>query len=103
MDERFGYVMAFTADTVEPAGAAGASHRYRAHDLSRPTRCAPGTDLVRLEPGCLVARPRWGITPALNTPGRAGRGARQAGARAGVKRGPISSGAAGLPKRYPWA
>ena len=61
MDERFGYVMAFTADTVEPAG------RRRQAMAIEPMTCPPdalrsGTDLVRLEPGASW-RAVWGISP----------------------------------------
>jgi len=60
MDERFPYVMAFTADTVE-AG------RRRASIAIEPMSCPPdalrsGTDLVRLEPGAIWSG-RWGISP----------------------------------------
>jgi aldose 1-epimerase len=61
MDERFGYVMAYTADTVEPAG------RRRQSLALEPMTCPPdalrsGTDLVRLEPGASW-RASWGIAP----------------------------------------
>jgi aldose 1-epimerase len=61
MDERFGYVMAYTADTVEPAG------RRRQAIAIEPMTCPPdalrsGTDLVRLEPGSSW-RAIWGISP----------------------------------------
>ena len=62
MDEHFGYVMAYTADTVEPAG------RRRQAMAIEPMTCPPdalrsGTDLVRLEPGASW-RATWGIAPA---------------------------------------
>jgi aldose 1-epimerase len=61
MDEHFGYVMAFTADTVEPAG------RRRQSIAIEPMTCPPdalrsGIDLVRLEPGTSW-RAAWGIAP----------------------------------------
>jgi aldose 1-epimerase len=61
MDENFGYVMAYTADTVEPAG------RRRQSIAIEPMTCPPdalrsGTDLVRLEPGSSWGA-SWGITP----------------------------------------
>jgi aldose 1-epimerase len=61
MDEHFGYVMAFTADTVEPAG------RRRQSMAIEPMTCPPdalrsGTDLVRLEPGASW-QASWGISP----------------------------------------
>jgi aldose 1-epimerase len=61
MDERFGYVMAYTADTVEPAG------RRRQSIAIEPMTCPPdalrsGTDLIRLEPGTSW-RATWGIAP----------------------------------------
>jgi galactose mutarotase-like enzyme len=61
LDERFGYVMAYTADTVEPAG------RRRQSIAIEPMTCPPdalrsGTDLVRLEPGASW-RASWGIVP----------------------------------------
>jgi len=61
MDRSFGYVMAYTADTVEPAG------RRRQGLAVEPMTCPPdalrsGTDLVRLEPGASW-RATWGITP----------------------------------------
>jgi aldose 1-epimerase len=61
MDERFGYVMAYTADTVEPAG------RRRQSMAVEPMTCPPdalrsGTDLVRLEPGATWSA-SWGIAP----------------------------------------
>jgi aldose 1-epimerase len=61
MDERFGYVMAYTADTVEPAG------RRRQSIAIEPMTCPPdalrsGSDVVRLEPG-VVWRASWGISP----------------------------------------
>jgi aldose 1-epimerase len=61
MDHHFRYVMAYTADTVEPAG------RRRQSIAIEPMTCPPdalrsGTDLVRLEPGASW-RATWGITP----------------------------------------
>ena len=61
MDEHFPYVMAYTADTVEPAG------RRRQSIAVEPMTCPPdalrsGTDLVRLEAGASW-RATWGITP----------------------------------------
>jgi aldose 1-epimerase len=61
MDDRFGYVMAYTADTVEPAG------RRRQSIAIEPMTCPPdalrsGTDLVRMEPGASW-QATWGITP----------------------------------------
>jgi aldose 1-epimerase len=61
MDEHFGYVMAYTADTVEPAG------RRRQAIAIEPMTCPPdalrsGTDLVRVDPGASW-RASWGITP----------------------------------------
>jgi aldose 1-epimerase len=61
MDEHFGYVMAYTADTVEPAA------RRRQSIAIEPMTCPPdafrsGIDLVRLEPGTSW-RASWGITP----------------------------------------
>ncbi len=61
MDEHFGYAMAYTADTVEPAG------RRRQAIAIEPMTCPPdalrsGTDLVRLEPGASW-RATWGIAP----------------------------------------
>lgn len=61
MDQHFGYVMAYTADTVEPAG------RRRQSIAIEPMTCPPdalrsGTDLVRLEPGASW-RAVWGIEP----------------------------------------
>jgi aldose 1-epimerase len=61
MDERFRYVMAFTADTVEPAG------RRRQSIAIEPMTCPPdalrsGDDLVRLDPGASW-RATWGISP----------------------------------------
>jgi aldose 1-epimerase len=61
MDEHFGYVMAFTADTLEPVT------RRRSAIAVEPMSCPPnalatGVDVVRLEPGASWAA-RWGITP----------------------------------------
>jgi len=61
MDGHFAYVMAFTADTVEPAG------RRRQSIAIEPMTCPPdalrtGTDLVRLEPGASWEA-SWGISP----------------------------------------
>jgi len=61
MDEHFGYVMAYTADAVEPAA------RRRQSIAVEPMTCPPdafrsGTDLVRLEPGTSW-RAAWGIAP----------------------------------------
>ncbi len=61
MDRSFGYVMAYTADTVEPAG------RRRQALAVEPMTCPPdalrsGIDLVRLEPGASW-RAAWGIAP----------------------------------------
>jgi len=61
MDERFPYVMAFSADTVE------ASRRRRSIALE-PMSCPPdalrsGTDVARLEPGGRWSG-QWGITPS---------------------------------------
>jgi aldose 1-epimerase len=61
MDRSFGYVMAYTADTVEPAA------RRRQALAVEPMTCPPdalrsGTDLVRLEPGASW-RASWGINP----------------------------------------
>ena len=61
MDERFGYVMVFTGDTLEPLS------RRRTSVAVEPMTCPPdalrsGVDLVRLEPGASWSG-RWGITP----------------------------------------
>jgi aldose 1-epimerase len=61
MDERFGYVMVFTGDTLEPVT------RRRNAIAIEPMSCPPdalrsGTDLVRLEPGASWSG-RWGISP----------------------------------------
>jgi aldose 1-epimerase len=61
MDEHFAYVMAYTADTVEPAG------RRRESIAIEPMTCPPdalrtGTDLVRLEPAASW-HASWGIAP----------------------------------------
>jgi aldose 1-epimerase len=61
MDEHFDYVMAYTADTVEPAA------RRRQSIAIEPMTCPPdalrsGTDLVRLEPGA-TWEASWGISP----------------------------------------
>ena len=61
LDERFPYLMAFTADTVEP------SRRRRSIALE-PMSCPPdalrsGTDFARLEPGGHWTG-QWGIAPA---------------------------------------
>ena len=53
--------MAYTADTVEPAG------RRRQSIAIEPMTCPPdalrsGTDLVRMEPGASW-QATWGITP----------------------------------------
>jgi aldose 1-epimerase len=61
MDERFGHVMVFTGDTVEPVS------RRRNSIAIEPMTCPPdalrsGVDLVRLEPGESWTG-RWGITP----------------------------------------
>jgi len=61
MDESFGYVMAYTADTVEPAG------RRRQSIAIEPMTCPPdafrsGTGLLRLEPGASW-HASWGIVP----------------------------------------
>lgn len=60
MDGKFQYVMAYTADNVEP------SSRRRKALAVEPMTCPPdalrtGTDLVRLEPGA-VWRASWGIS-----------------------------------------
>ncbi|HXQ62395.1 MAG TPA: aldose 1-epimerase family protein [Acidimicrobiales bacterium] len=61
MDDRFGYVTAYTADTVEPAG------RRRQSIAIEPMTCPAdalrsGTGLVRLEPGASW-NASWGIAP----------------------------------------
>jgi aldose 1-epimerase len=61
MDERFGYVMVYTADTVEP------SSRRRKAIAIEPMTCPPdalrsGEDLIRLECGTSW-RSAWGIAP----------------------------------------
>ena len=61
MDQRFGYVMVFTGDTLEPAD------RRRTSVAVEPMTCPPdalrsGIDLLRLEPGASWSG-RWGITP----------------------------------------
>jgi len=61
MDERFPYVMVYSADTAERP-------RRRTSIAVEPMSCPPdalrsGTDLVRLEPGASWSG-RWGISPA---------------------------------------
>jgi aldose 1-epimerase len=61
MDDQFHYVMAYTADTVEPAS------RRRTSVAIEPMTCPPnalrsGADLIRLEPG-RSWRAAWGIEP----------------------------------------
>ncbi len=60
VDGRFGYVMAYTADRVDPT-----SRRRKAIAIE-PMTCPPdalrsGTDLIRLEPG-IPWRASWGIS-----------------------------------------
>ena len=60
MDERFGYVMVFTGDTLPP-------DRSRRAVAVEPMTCPPdalrsGTDVIRLDPGASWTG-RWGITP----------------------------------------
>lgn len=61
MDDRFGHVMVFTGDTLEPVT------RRRSSIAVEPMSCPPdalrsGVDLVRLEPGVPWSG-RWGISP----------------------------------------
>jgi aldose 1-epimerase len=61
MDDRFGYVLVFTGDTLEPVS------RRRNSIAVEPMTCPPdalrsGVDLIRLEPGATWSG-RWGITP----------------------------------------
>lgn len=61
-DEAFGYLQAYTGDTLEPV-----SRRRRAIAIE-PMTCPPnalatGTDLIRLEPGSTWSG-TWGIDPA---------------------------------------
>jgi galactose mutarotase-like enzyme len=63
-DEGFGYLQAYTGDTLEPVA------RRRQGIAIEPMTCPPnafatGIDLIRLEPG-ETWRGRWGITPLAN-------------------------------------
>jgi aldose 1-epimerase len=65
-DERFGYVQAYTGDTLEPVS------RRRRSIAIEPMTCPPnalasGTDVIGLDPGS-TWRGTWGITPAITAP-----------------------------------
>lgn len=60
-DPSFRYLMVYTGDTLEPVS------RRRCAVAIEPMTCPPnalrsGTDLLRIEPGHVVAG-RWGVVP----------------------------------------